>query len=70
MHYLERESVGRLLICEPNLESHSDFDLIEMAAAVEAADIVVVLVDHLPFRALRAADLKGKVVIDTRGVVR
>jgi UDP-N-acetyl-D-mannosaminuronic acid dehydrogenase len=28
-----------------------------------------VLVDHKPFRKLRAADLKEKILIDTRGII-
>ena len=36
---------------------------------IAAADIILLLVDHRPFRALKAADLKEKVLIDTRGVV-
>jgi len=37
---------------------------------VEAADIILLLVDHKEFRQLRAADLKEKILIDTRGVIR
>nr|WP_298097795.1 UDP-N-acetyl-D-mannosamine dehydrogenase [uncultured Shinella sp.] len=38
--------------------------------AVERADIVVLLVEHDPFRAIRHTRLGGKVVYDTRGVWR
>ena len=38
--------------------------------AVERADIVVLLVEHDPFKAIRHTRLGGKVVYDTRGVWR
>lgn len=62
--------LGELLICEPNLKEHPDFNLTSLDNAVQRADIILLLVDHKPFRALRAEQLKEKVVIDTRGIVR
>ena len=38
--------------------------------AIERADIVVMLVDHDPFKALNKSRLAGKVVYDTRGLWR
>ena len=35
--------------------------------AVERADIVVLLVEHEPFKAMRHTRLAGKVIYDTRG---
>lgn len=67
---LQREQVGQLLICEPNLKSHPEFELIGMTEVLREADIILLLVDHKPFRKIRAADLKEKVVIDTRGIIR
>jgi UDP-N-acetyl-D-mannosaminuronic acid dehydrogenase len=64
------EGFGRLLVCEPNLETHRDFDLLPVDEVVRQADIVVLLVDHNAFRHLTPADFAGKVLIDTRGVVR
>ncbi len=60
--------VGELLVCEPNLRSHPEFALTSMEEAVAAADIVLLLVDHRPFRRLKPAQLKEKVLIDTRGM--
>lgn len=37
-------------------------------AAIEDADIVLMLVDHTPFRQIEREDLQEKVVIDTKGV--
>jgi len=67
---LQAEKVGRVIACEPNIKSHKDFDLVSLEQAVAEADIILLLVDHAPFRKLRGADLQDKVVIDTRGVIR
>ncbi len=66
---LMRDDVGELLICEPNLESHAELTLTPLAQAIDAADIVLLLVDHKPFKVLSAAQLSDKIVIDTRGVI-
>jgi len=58
-----------LLICEPNLQSHQEFELVDLDYAVDNSDIVLVLVDHKPFKKLTAEYLREKVVIDTRGIV-
>jgi UDP-N-acetyl-D-mannosaminuronic acid dehydrogenase len=65
---LRDEAVGELLVCEPNLRQHPEFALTAMEDAVAAADIVLLLVDHRPFRRLKPAQLKEKVLIDTRGL--
>jgi len=67
---LMREQVGDIMIAEPNLKSHKEYDLHPYNEVVEAADIILLLVDHKEFRQLRAADLKEKILIDTRGVIR
>ena len=36
---------------------------------IQKADIVLLLVDHKPFKTLKAQDLKEKILIDTRGVI-
>ncbi len=66
---LRDDGVGEIMVCEPNLKRHPEFDLKPLDAVVAAADIILLLVDHRSFRALKAADLKEKVLIDTRGVV-
>lgn len=64
-------------VVEPNVEElperlsslsnimHQDVD-----AAIEEADIVVMLVDHTPFKRIDREQLQEKVVIDTKGVWR
>ena len=67
---LQQENLGRLLICEPNLKAHKDFDLVSPQQAVAEADIILLLVDHKQFKSLKAAELGEKVVIDTRGIIK
>lgn len=66
---LINEQVGEVLVSEPNLARHDEFDLRSCDEVVEAADIILLLVDHRQYRHLKAADLKEKVLIDTRGLV-
>jgi len=44
--------------------------LVTLDAALQAAEIVVVLVDHTAFKHLGPEHLAGKVVFDTRGMLR
>ena len=66
---LQQENVGEILIAEPNLKTHKDFDLLPYQEVIEKADIILLLVDHKPFKTLKAQDLKEKILIDTRGVI-
>jgi len=66
---LIQANVGEILISEPTLSTHSEFNLLPYEEVVAKADIVLLLVDHKQFRQLKAADLKEKILIDTRGVV-
>ncbi len=66
----------RILVVEPFIESlpgalaGSGAALVTLDAALQQAEIVVVLVDHTAFRHLTPQDLKGKLVFDTRGMLR
>ena len=66
---LQKEGIGEILVSEPNLNSHPDFDLLPCEEVLERSDILLLLVDHKKFRSLKATDLKEKVLIDTRGVI-
>lgn len=66
---LQREKIGEILVSEPNLTKHAEFDLLPYEHVIERADIVLLLVDHKQFRNLKAADLKEKILIDTRGII-
>jgi len=67
---LRDSAVGEIVVCEPNLGHSPEFPLTSMQDAIDRADIVLVLVDHKQFRALKAADLKEKVLMDTRGAIQ
>ncbi|MDI9245570.1 UDP-N-acetyl-D-mannosamine dehydrogenase [Marinobacter sp. CHS3-4] len=67
---LQNEAVGELLVCEPNIHQHPDFQLHSISDCIENADIVLLLVDHREFKALKPADLNEKILIDTRGAIR
>ena len=53
-----------------SLEGYSNVRLEGGYEAVEKADIVVLLVEHDPFKAIRHSRLGGKIVYDTRGAWR
>lgn len=68
---------SQILIAEPNIErlpeildTAQNVRLCDTDDAVQMADIVVLLVDHSPFKQIPAEDLREKVIIDTKGVWR
>ena len=67
---LQQEKIGEILVAEPNLTTHKEFDLSPYQEVIEQADILLILVDHKEFSNLKAIDLKKAVLIDTRGVVQ
>ena len=54
-----------VLVVEPNIHSHPEFDIIDDAKAIGEADIVVYLVAHKQFKGIR---IFGKEVLDFCGV--
>lgn len=73
----DRLPSGSILIVEPSIEElprefagRSNVELTELEDAVEQADIVLLLVDHDPFKSLDREALQEKVVIDTKGIWR
>lgn len=69
VHKLKAEKIGEILVSEPTLTKHPEFDLLPYEEVVARSDIVLLLVDHKQFRKLKAADLKEKILIDTRGII-
>lgn len=73
---LLREQIGQLLIVEPAISvlplslRSGGVELSTLDAAVAAADVVVLLVNHRHFINFNRRKLDGKAVIDTRGVWR
>lgn len=66
---LKKQNIGEILVSEPTLTKHTEFDLLPYEDVIERSDIVLLLVDHKQFRKLKAADLKEKILIDTRGII-
>jgi UDP-N-acetyl-D-mannosaminuronic acid dehydrogenase len=74
---LAESQVGRLLVAEPHVRELPDSlartgraELVDVATAVRDADVIVLLVDHDAFRAVKRTALRGKAVFDTRGFWR
>ncbi len=70
VNHLKSQDIGELLVCEPNLEEHNEYKLVNLNKAISDADIILLLVDHRQFKSLNVNELAEKVVIDTRGVLR
>ena len=73
----ERLPAAEVLAVEPNvtelpkkLTGIANVELADLDTALEAADVVLLLVDHKEFKALDRARLEGKQVVDTRGTWR
>lgn len=64
-------NIGRVMACEPNAhDGYNELPLYDLSEVLMEADILVVLVDHDEFRGVDRELLKGKVLIDTRGIWR
>ena len=67
---------ARILAVEPHIEVLPaglavlpNVELAPAEQAIEEADVVLLLVDHAPFGRISPADLRGREVVDTRGVL-
>ncbi|MBF0549756.1 MAG: UDP-N-acetyl-D-mannosamine dehydrogenase [Deltaproteobacteria bacterium] len=73
---LAQDGLGRLLVVEPHLKTLPEslaglnLELTPLTPAVDAADLVVLLVNHRAFRNISPNTLKDKVIIDTHGMWR
>ncbi|MBS3953344.1 MAG: UDP-N-acetyl-D-mannosamine dehydrogenase [Methylomicrobium sp.] len=68
--HIQEQNIGEVLVAEPNLASHKAFDLLPYQEVITRSDIILLLVDHKPFKSLKAVELKEKILIDTRGVIK
>ena len=66
---------AQIFAVEPNiqtlplkLQNMKNVSLMEYREAINKADIVLLLVDHKEFKTLDKEMLKGKIIIDTRGI--
>jgi len=65
---LAQRRIGKLLVVEPHISSHPEFDIVPLESALAQADIVLVLVDHKRFARVPRESLQEKILIDTRGI--
>jgi UDP-N-acetyl-D-mannosaminuronic acid dehydrogenase len=74
VHTLAKEEVSTLLVVEPHLKElpeHLKFPsvkMVEIETAIQEADLIVLLVNHKLFSKVDTSLLKGKEIIDTRGM--
>ncbi|MGR5130754.1 UDP-N-acetyl-D-mannosamine dehydrogenase [Vibrio alfacsensis] len=72
---LAGKNIGQVFAVEPNVHSlpeklvHAGVEQMTLDAALERANIIVVLVDHKQFKAADKTQFATKVVIDTRGII-
>lgn len=66
---LLRNDQLEVLVHDPYVANQREFDVLPLDDVLQRADIILILVDHRPYRKLSAAALKEKVVIDTRGML-
>jgi len=72
---LAERNVGEIIAVEPNIKElpqrlvDKNIELITLEAALEKANVVVVLVDHQEFKKADRGQFAAKVVIDTRGIL-
>ena len=71
----ESLSEGSVLVVEPNIDElppeladRSNVELAELDDALDQADIVLLLVDHAPFKNVDPESLRSKIVLDTKGI--
>lgn len=67
---LHKRIDGEVMVVEPNISEHPQFNLCDLEAALKTADIVVVLVAHRQFKKMSRALIAEKIVIDTCGALR
>jgi UDP-N-acetyl-D-mannosaminuronic acid dehydrogenase len=73
---LAARQLGQLLVVEPHLKelplslaNHAHVKMVDLASAVERADVIGILVAHNKFRMLNRGAVASKVVIDTVGLL-
>ena len=70
---LAKEKVGKLILVEPNISklpaelNELGLELQDFDRAMEEANLVLLLVDHMSFLEIDHDMLKDKIIIDTRG---
>jgi UDP-N-acetyl-D-mannosaminuronic acid dehydrogenase len=72
---LAHESLGEIIAVEPNIDVQTaslaklGVPLESLIVGLEKADVVVLLVDHSPFKEITLTQLGNATLIDTRGIL-
>ncbi|ELW7389048.1 TPA: UDP-N-acetyl-D-mannosamine dehydrogenase [Yersinia enterocolitica] len=74
-HLIAQWHTGETLVVEPNVEQLpkslvGHVTLKDTATALQQADVLVMLVDHSQFKAIKPEDVKQSWIVDTKGVWR
>jgi UDP-N-acetyl-D-mannosaminuronic acid dehydrogenase len=71
---IEMMNFSKQYIVEPNITilpkkfNSKNVELVDLETAIVDADVIVLLVDHTPFKKMDLSFLSGKQLIDTRGI--
>ncbi|WP_313482011.1 UDP-N-acetyl-D-mannosamine dehydrogenase [Atlantibacter hermannii] len=74
-HQIAQWNSGETLVVEPNIHQlpdslATDCTLVSLDGALAQADVLVMLVDHAPFKAVDASAVQQAWIVDTKGVWR
>ncbi|WP_312925622.1 UDP-N-acetyl-D-mannosamine dehydrogenase [Atlantibacter hermannii] len=74
-HQIAQWNSGETLVVEPNIHElpdslATDCTLVSLDDALAQADVLVMLVDHAPFKAVEASAVQQAWIVDTKGVWR
>lgn len=73
---LIEQDLGRVLVVEPHVSTlppsltSANAELVSLNQALSEADVIVLLVDHTAFKSVKRSALRGKAILDTRGLWR
>ena len=62
------QTLDNVLVCDPHVTSQAGLTMVSLEEGLKRADVIVILVDHSPFKAIDWASLKGKTIIDCKGL--
>ncbi|WP_248744730.1 UDP-N-acetyl-D-mannosamine dehydrogenase [Pseudomonas sp. MWU12-2037] len=70
---ISKRHSGKVLVVEPNIEGlpealKATTEITSIEEAIARADVLLLLVDHKEFKAVPAATLQGRKIVDTRGI--
>ncbi|WP_060483742.1 UDP-N-acetyl-D-mannosamine dehydrogenase [Pseudomonas sp. NBRC 111123] len=69
-----KRHAGKVIVVEPNIKALPNAleaaELCSVSQAIERADILLLLVDHKPFKEVPVQALQGRKIVDTRGIWR